>query len=64
MVIINRKMENKAENKEEKKEERKESKPSLIKRISRKFSLTPKPKLSEEDIQTLVSRGENDSSLK
>jgi len=30
----------------------------LIKRISRKFSLTPKPKLSEEEIEFLVSQTE------
>jgi len=33
----------------------KEKRPSLIKRISRKFSGTPKPKLTEEEIEFLVS---------
>ena len=46
----------KKEKKMEKKEKR-EKRPSLIKRISRKFSLTAKPKLSEEEIEFLVSRG-------
>ena len=37
----------------------KEKRPSLIKRISRKFSGTPKPKLTEEEIEFLVSPGQN-----
>ena len=36
-------------------EKKKDRKPSLIKRISRKFSLGSKPKLSEEDLIFLVS---------
>jgi len=36
----------------------KEKRPSLIKRISRKFSGTPKPKLTEEEIEFLVSHTE------
>ena len=43
------------QNRMEPAEKKKDRKPSLIKRISRKFSLGSKPKLSEEDLIFLVS---------